>query len=156
MRRMTQEYASAGTMSGDDTLPSVIRIFIFTDEAGRRAAAENVRTALGEFVPGTGAQVYEDVMPDTEYRSSLYDEWVAANPGVDVGDRTRHRISVIVPGLSHVELADLSGPLADVVSPGWSTGEAAERAQGTGSVPCRVAVGRDFDDPGAPPISWKP
>lgn len=143
-------------MSGDESLPSVIRIFIFTDEAGRVSAAAAVRRTLGELVPDSGAEVYEDVMPDVEYRSSLYDEWVAANPGVDVGDRARHRISVIVPGLSHAELADLSGPLADAVSPGWSAGEAAERAQGTGSVPCRVAVGRADEHPGVPPIGWKP
>lgn len=153
---MTQEYASAGTMSGDETLPSVIRIFVFTDEAGRDAAAEKVGRALDEFVPDSGARVYVDVMPDEGHPSSLHDEWVAANPGVDVGDRARHRITVVVPGLSYPELADLSGPLADAVSPGWSSGEAAERAKGTGSVPCRVAVGKADEHPGTPPISWEP
>ncbi|MFC3850320.1 hypothetical protein ACFORJ_09105 [Corynebacterium hansenii] len=150
---MTTEYASAGTMSGDESLPSVIRIFIFTDEKGRAAAAGKIRGALEEFVPGAGAEVYEDVMPDGDQGSSMQDEWLDANPGADVGERARQRITIVVPGLSHAELADLSAPLAGVVSPGWGTGVAAERAHGEGSVPCRVAVGRADEQPGTPPAA---
>ncbi|QGS34141.1 hypothetical protein FOB82_03450 [Corynebacterium xerosis] len=150
---MTTEYASSGTMSGDESLPSVIRIFLFTDADGRATAADDVRRALNEFVPGTGARVYEDVMPDGDQGSSMQDEWREANPGAEVGDRARQRITVVVPGLSHAELADLSGPLADVVSPGWGAGDAAERAHGEGSVPCRVAVGRADEQPGTPPAA---
>lgn len=140
-------------MSGDESLPSVIRLFLFTDEPGRAAAADKIRGALEEFVPGSGAQVYEDVMPDGAQGSSMQDEWREANPGIEVGERARQRITVVVPGLSHAELADLSGPLADVVSPGWGTGVAAERAHGEGSVPCRVAVGRADEQPGTPPAA---
>lgn len=150
---MTTEYASAGTMSGDESLPSVIRLFLFTDENGRAAAAETVRGALEEFVPGSGAKVYEDVMPDGDQGSSMQDEWREANPGAEVGGRARHRLTVVVPGLSHAELADLSGPLADAISPGWGTGAAAERAHGQGAVPCRVAVGRADEQPGTPPAA---
>lgn len=140
-------------MSGDESLPSVIRIFIFTDADERAVAAGKIRDALGELVPGADAQVYEDVMPDGEQGSSMLDEWREANPGADVGDRARQRISVIVPGLSYAELADLSGPLGDVVSPGWGSGEAFERAHGRGAVPCRVSVGRADEQPGTPPAA---
>ncbi len=138
-------------MSGDESLPSVIRIFVFTDEAGRSVAADAVRGALAEFLPEGEARVYEDVMPDGDQGSSMQDEWREANPGTEVGDRARQRITVVAPGLSYAELADLSGPLADAVSPGWGTGEAAERAKSTGEVPCRVAVGRADEQPGTPP-----
>lgn len=149
---MTTEYASAGTMSGDATLPSVIRIFLYTDGAGRKEAAAKIKAALTEFAPESEATVYEDVMPDVDRTSSLADLWAQANPGQDPGDRARQRISVIVPGLSHAELADLSGPLADIVSPGWRSGHAAERAESEGNVPCRVAVGVADEHPGEPPL----
>ena len=140
-------------MAGDESLPSVIRLFLFTDEPGRASAADTIRGALEEIVPGSGARVYEDVMPDGAQGSSMLDEWREANPGAEVGERARHRITVVVPGLSHAELADLSGSLADLVSPGWRSGVAAERAHGTGSVPCRVAVGRADEQPGTPPAA---
>lgn len=145
------EYASAGTLSHDETLPWVIRIFIYTDEAGSHEAARRVRELLDVEFPDEEVQVYEDVMPDERRASSLAELWAEANPGVDPGERKRYRVSVIVPSLGHAELADLSATLAEVVSPGWSEGEAARASTG-GEVPCRVAVGRADEHPGEPPL----
>nr|WP_120491858.1 hypothetical protein [Corynebacterium lactis] len=148
---MAKEYASAGTLSHDETLPWVVRIFVYTDEQGSHAAARKVRDALSQLIPDEEVQVYEDVMPDVGRTSSLADLWAEANPGVDPGERKRYRISVVAPGLSHAELADLSGPLAEAVSPGWSAGSAASQVA-DGNVPCRVAVGRADEHPGEPPL----
>lgn len=147
---MSKEFASAGTLSHDETLPWVVRIFVYTDAAGSAQAADKVRAALAELIPEQEVDVYEDVMPDVGRTSSLADLWAEANPGVDPGERKRYRISVVAPGLSHSEMADLSGSLAEVVSPGWAEGEAAREAKG--DVPCRVAVGRADEHPGEPPL----
>lgn len=152
---MSIEHASAGTQSTDETLPLVIRIFVYTDEAGSHEAAAAVRRGAEELIPEIDVQIYEDVMPDEGRSSSLADLWAEANPGVDPGERKRWRISVFAPGLSYAELADLSGPLADYVSPGWSEGAAAEQARTTGQVPPRVAVGRADEHPGEPPLKQK-
>ena len=149
---MTTEYASAGTMSGDESLPSVIRLFLFTDENGRAAAAETVRGALEEFVPGAGAKVYEDVMPDGDQGSSMQDEWREANPGAEVGDRARHRLTVVVPGLSHAELADLRA-VGRCHQPRLGHRRRRRTRPRPGAVPCRVAVGRADEQPGTPPAA---
>ena len=148
---MTKEFASAGTLSHDETLPWVVRIFVYTDAEGSQMAAEKVREVLAELIPNEEVNVYEDVMPDVGRTSSLADLWAEANPGVDPGNRKRYRISVVVPGLSHCEMADLAGPLAEAVSPGWTEGEAAAKVA-KGDVPCRVAVGRADEHPGEPPL----
>lgn len=148
---MTKEYASAGTLSHDETLPWVVRIFVYTDAEGSHVAADKVRAALAELIPNEVVNVYEDVMPDVGRTSSLADLWAQANPGVDPGERKRYRISVVAPGLSHAEMADIAGPLAETISPGWSSGEAASQVT-DGNVPCRVAVGRADEHPGEPPL----
>ena len=148
---MSKEFASAGTLSHDKTLPWVVRIFVYTDAEGSQSAAEKVRGALAELIPDQEVNVYEDVMPDVGRTSSLADLWAEANPGMDPGDRKRYRISVVAPGLSHCEMADLAGPLAEAVSPGWAEGEAAAKVA-KGDVPCRVAVGRADEHPGEPPL----
>lgn len=152
---MTVEFASPGTLSDDATLPSVVRIFIYADATQRAAAAERVRAVLGELLPDSGAEVHEDVMPPSPTLEALAESWARANPGADPGPRRHQRITVVVPGLGHAELADLSVPLADAVSPGWRTGRAAERAVAEGHLPCRVAVGRADEHPGEPPIRYR-
>lgn len=151
MSRMTKEYASAGTLSHDQTLPWVVRIFVYVDEQGSHDTAAKVRAELEKLIPGEQVEVYEDVMPDIGRTSSLADLWAEANPGVDPGERRRYRISVVAPGLSHAELADLAGPLAEIVSPGWALGQAAAQVRGDG-VPCRIAVGRADEHPGEAPL----
>lgn len=149
---MAIEYASAGTLSEDETLPWVIRIFVYTDKEGCEDAAGRVREALPEFVSGMSYEVYTDVMPDVGRTSSLADLWAEAHPGEDPGERKRYRISVVIPDMDHAEMADLSGRLADTVSPGWRDGDAASRAEADGVIPCRVAVGRADEHPGQPPL----
>ncbi|WP_368411487.1 GNAT family N-acetyltransferase [Corynebacterium sp.] len=145
---MTVERASAGTMSGDDTLPLVIRLFTYARDEDAAAAADRLRAALAEGLPDVGAVLYEDVMPSSETVDSLELVWRDANPGEDPGERRRHRLTVVAPGLGYAELADLSTVLADVVSPGWASGDAAERAAAEKAIPCRVAVGRADEQPG--------
>lgn len=147
---MTVERASAGTMSGDDTLPLVIRLFVFADDAQVTDAATRLREAIADGLPEYTATVYQDVMPAAAGGDSLERLWRDANPGEEPGGRRRHRLSVVIDGMSYAELADLSTSLAEVVSPGWSSGDAAERAAATRTVPCRVAVGRADEQPGAP------
>lgn len=145
---MTVERASAGTMSGDDTLPLVIRLFTYARDEDAATAADRLRAALAEGLPDVGAVLYEDVMPSSETVDSLELVWRDANPGEDPGERRRHRLTVVAPGLGYAELADLSTALADVVSPGWASGDAAERAAAEKAIPCRVAVGRADEQPG--------
>ncbi|WP_448852875.1 GNAT family N-acetyltransferase [Corynebacterium sp. 335C] len=145
---MTVERASAGTMSGDDSLPLVIRLFTYTRDEDASAAAARLREALADGLPDVDAVVHEDVMPASETVDSLELLWRDANPGEEPGDRRRHRLTVVAPGLGYAELADLSTALADVVSPGWASGDAAERAAAERTIPCRVAVGRADEQPG--------
>ncbi|MDK6844994.1 hypothetical protein QP288_26650, partial [Escherichia coli] len=70
---MSKEFASAGTLSHDETLPWVVRIFVYTDAAGSQSAAEKVRGVLAELIPDQEVNVYEDVMPDVGRTSSLAD-----------------------------------------------------------------------------------
>ncbi|MBV7295842.1 hypothetical protein KRX51_07940 [Corynebacterium sp. TAE3-ERU12] len=152
---MTVESASPGTLSNDDTLPPVVRLFVFADEDQRAEAAQRVRDELAELVPDAGAEVYEDVMPASPTLEVLSAAWREANPGQDPGARRNQRITIVVPDMSYAELADLSGPLAEAVSPGWSVGMAAARAEGSGRLPCRVAVGRADEHPGEPPLPYQ-
>lgn len=145
---MTVEYASPGTLSGDDALPSVIRLFLFANEDERSAAAARVRETLDGFGLDEAPYVYEDVMPASESLEDFTKAWRRMNPWMDPGDRVRQRISVIVPGMSYAELADLSGPVADSIAPGWNEGQAV--------LPFQVSVGRADEAPGQAPIVYEP
>ena len=144
---MTVEYASPGTLSGDEALPSVIRLFLFADENERSTAADRIREFLDSLELEVETFVYEDEMPVSESLKDFASVWRQLNPGQAPGDRTRQRISVIVPGMTYAELADLSGPVADSVVPGWHEGHAV--------LPCQVSVGRADEAPGQAPIIYE-